>query len=122
TAGQIGSMLGARVMLLLPGPEERVRVLASWPSTDTVDDVEVEDAQLAWAASRPGSTGSEVLRIARRLFLPLRTSHGVIGLVGVSRDQPGTALSLEERRLVEALLAQAAVAVERVRLGQERDE
>ncbi len=122
TAGQIGSMLGVRVMLLLPGPDDRLRLLASWPSTDRVDDVEVEDAQLAWAANGPGRRGSDALRIARRLFVPLRTSHGVLGLVGVSRDQPGDGLSPEERRLVEALLAQAAVAVERVRLGQERDE
>lgn len=121
-AGQIGSMLGVRVMLFLPETEERLRARATWPVADRADNVDVEAAQLAWTMSRPGGTGRDALRVAGRLFLPLRTSHGVLGVAGVSRDLPEAALAPEERRLLEALLAQTAVAVERIRLGQERDE
>jgi two-component system sensor histidine kinase KdpD len=101
TARQIASMLRLRVVLLVPDGEEHLRVGASWPSADVVDDFGMEGAQLAWSMSRPGGWDRDAVRVAGRLFLPLRTSHGV---------------------LLEALLAQAAVAIERIRLSQERDE
>jgi two-component system sensor histidine kinase KdpD len=122
TARQIASMLRLRVVLLVPDGEEHLRVGASWPSADVVDDFGMEGAQLAWSMSRPGGWDRDAVRVAGRLFLPLRTSHGVLGLVGVSRDRWDDGLNPEERRLLEALLAQAAVAIERIRLSQERDE
>ena len=65
----------------------------------------------------------DALRVGGRLFLPLRTSHGVVGVVGISsRDGLADPLTPEERRLLDALLDQAAVAIERVRLADERDE
>jgi two-component system sensor histidine kinase KdpD len=122
TADQIGSMLGTRVMLLLPDAEEHLQLRASRPAADRVDDLDIEDAQLAWAMGRPDGRDRDALRVAGRLFLPLRTSHAIVGVVGVSRDRPDEALSAEERRLLEALLAQAAIAIERICLGEERDE
>jgi two-component system sensor histidine kinase KdpD len=121
-AARIGSTLGLRVTLFLPEAEERLRARAIWPVADRVDDADVEAAQLAWAMGRPDGTARGALRVAGRLFLPLRTSHGVLGLAGVSRGLSAAALAPEERRLLEAFLAQAVVAVERIRWGQERDE
>lgn len=122
TARQIASMLRLRVALLVPNGEDHVRMGANWPPTDAVDDLGMEDAQLAWAMRRPGGWDRDAVRVAGHLFLPLRTSHGVLGLVRVSRDRSDGELAPEERRLLEALLAQAAVAIERIRLSQERDE
>lgn len=58
---------------------------------------------------------------ARRLFLPLRTSRGPVGVVGLDSEQPGSLLTPDERRLLDALLDQTAVAVERVRLAEDFD-
>lgn len=121
-ADQIGSTLQLRVALLLPDPDEHLLVGATWPPAEQLGDLEVEDAQLAWALGCPGGQDRDALRVAGHLFLPLRTSHGVLGLVRVSRDPPSDTLTSGERRLLEALLAQAAVAIERVRLSGERDE
>jgi two-component system sensor histidine kinase KdpD len=122
TARQIASMLRLRAVLLVPDGEEHLRVGAGWPPADVVDDLGMEDAQLAWAMGRPGGWDRDAVRVAGRLFLPLRTSHGVLGLVEVSRDRSDDGLAPEERRLLAALLAQAAVAIERIRLSRERDE
>ena len=122
TAAQIGSVLGLRVVVLLPDAEGRLQRRASWPPADRPDELDIDDSRLAWAPRGPSGRNVDALRVAGRLFLPLKTSHGVLGVVGVSRDRSEGALTPEERRLLEALLAQAAVAYERIRLGQERDE
>src|SRR4051812_6386596 len=124
TTQQIASMLALDAVLLLPDAAGRLQMRASCPSTDWIDPVDVDAVRAAWAADYPGGQGRrDALRVGERLFLPLRTSHGVVGVVGISlRNRPGVPLTSEERRLLDALLDQAAVAIERVCLAAERDE
>jgi two-component system sensor histidine kinase KdpD len=58
---------------------------------------------------------------AKRLFLPMRTGRGAIGVVGIDRDKPGPLLTPDQRRLLDALIDQAALAVERVYLVEDLD-
>jgi two-component system sensor histidine kinase KdpD len=52
------------------------------------------------------------------LFLPLHTGSGPIGVIGIDRDMPGPLLTPDERRLLDALADQAAVAIERISLAR----
>ena len=52
------------------------------------------------------------------LFLPLRTGSGPVGVIGIERDSPGPLLTPDERRLLDALADQAAVAIERISLAR----
>ena len=122
TANRIASMLRLRVAVFMPDEEKRLRAGAAWPPADMANDPGMEAAQLAWVTVGSGRHDREAVRVAGRLFLPLRTSRGVVGLAGVSSDRSDEGLAPEERRLLEALLAQAAVAIERICLGGERDE
>ena len=124
TAQQIASMLALDAVLLLPDQAGALQVRASCPPVDWIDLVDVDAVRSAWAADCPGGQGRrDALRVGERLFVPLRTSHGVVGVVGISlRNRPGVPLTSEERRLLDALLDQAAVAIERVCLAAERDE
>jgi two-component system sensor histidine kinase KdpD len=45
-----------------------------------------------------------------------------IGVIGIDRDRPGPLFTPDERRLLDALIDQAAVAIERVRLAGDIDE
>ncbi len=51
------------------------------------------------------------------LYLPLRTGSGPVGMIGIRRDIADGSLNPEERRLIDALADQAAVAIERVLLA-----
>jgi two-component system sensor histidine kinase KdpD len=51
----------------------------------------------------------------------MRTSRGAIGVVGIDRDKPGPLLSPEDGRLLDALIDQTAVAIERVHLVDDMD-
>src|ERR1700693_2522240 len=51
----------------------------------------------------------------------MRTGRGSIGVVGIDSDKPGPILTPDERRLLDALTDQAALAIERIRLGEDMD-
>jgi hypothetical protein len=57
-----------------------------------------------------------------RLFLSLRTGRGPVGVLGIDRDTPGPLLTPDDRRLLDALCDQAAVAIERISLAKGLDE
>ena len=77
-------------------------------------------AQWTWTHNHPAGRGSDTLPGGNRLFLPLQTGRGIVGVIGVERaDAP--LLTPDERRLLSALLDQAAVAIERVHLADDVD-
>ena len=55
---------------------------------------------------------------AKRLFLPMRTGRGAVGVIGIDSDKPGPLLTPDERRLLDALIDQSALAIERVHLSK----
>jgi two-component system sensor histidine kinase KdpD len=135
TAYQVSSMLNVRTVLLLPGEEEGGLAVASgYPPEDRLDEADIAAARWSWDHNRPTGRGSDTLPGARRLFLPLRTGSGPVGVIGIDRDAPrdiprdtprdagGPLLTPDERRLLDALVDQAAVAIERITLARGLDE
>jgi two-component system sensor histidine kinase KdpD len=51
----------------------------------------------------------------------MQTGRGVVGVIGVDRDEPGPLLTPEQSRLLDALADQAALAIERVNLVEDVD-
>src|SRR5471032_3029313 len=51
----------------------------------------------------------------------MHTGRGPIGIVGIDSDKPGPLLTPDQRRLLDALMDQAALAIERVRLVEDLD-
>jgi two-component system sensor histidine kinase KdpD len=51
----------------------------------------------------------------------MHTGRGAIGIVGLDSDKPGPLLTPDQRRLLDALMDQAALAIERVRLVEDLD-
>jgi len=120
TAYQTALMLKVRVVLLLP-ENGSIALKAGYPPEDILDDADVAAAKWAWQNNRPAGRGSDTLPGARRLFLPMRTGRGAIGIVGIDSDKPGALLTPDERRLLDALIDQSALAIERVYLVEDMD-
>ncbi len=89
-------------------------VKAGYPPEDVLDQADIAAAKWAWDHNRPAGRGSDTLPGAERLFLPMRTGRGAIGVVGIDSDKPGPLLTPDQRRLLDALMDQAALAIERV--------
>ena len=113
TAYQTALMLKVRVVLLLP-ENGSIAVKAGYPPEDILDEADIAAAKWAWEHNRAAGRGSDTLPGARRLFLPMRTGRGAIGVVGIDSDKPGPLLTPDQRRLIDALIDQAALAIERV--------
>jgi two-component system, OmpR family, sensor histidine kinase KdpD len=120
TAYQTALMLKVRVVLLLP-ENGSIAVKAGYPPEDTLDEADIAAAKWAWENNRPAGRGSDTLPGAKRLFLPMRTGRGAIGIVGIDSDKPGSLLTPDQRGLLDALIDQAAIAIERVYLVEDVD-
>jgi two-component system, OmpR family, sensor histidine kinase KdpD len=117
TAYQVSSMLRVSSVLLLPDRATGGLALASgYPPEDTLDQADMAAASWCWDHNHPTGRGSDTLPGGKWLFLPLRTGSGPVGVIGILRDAPGPLLTPDERRLLDALADQAAVAIERVSL------
>ena len=73
------------------------------------------------ANDRTAGRGSDTLPGAKRLFLPMRTGRGPIGVIGIDDDRTGPLLTPDQRRLLDALVDQGALAIERVQLVEDMD-
>jgi two-component system sensor histidine kinase KdpD len=113
-ATRIGAMANARAALLIE-TKGHLALGASAPPGLGVD----ADAM---ARARQVLDEGEPVQGTEELLLPLRTGHGAVGVLLLRRDAPALPLGAEERRLVDAVANQAAVAIERIRLAAEIEE
>lgn len=120
TAYQMASMLKVRVVILLP-QDGTITVRAGYPPDDTLVDADIAAAKWAWEHDRPAGRAADTLPGAKRLYLPLRTGRGAIGVIGLDNDRLGPLLNSQQQRLFDALADQAALAIERVQLVADVD-
>jgi len=120
TAYQTALMLKVRVVLLLP-EDGVLTVKAGYPPEDELDKADLAAANWAWSNDRSAGRGSDTLPGAKRLFLPMRTGRGSIGVIGIDNDRTGPLLTPDQRRLLDALVDQGALAIERVLLVEDMD-
>ncbi len=118
TAYQTALMLKVRVVILLP-ENGSIAVKVGYPPEDRLYDADIAAAKWAWQNDRSAGRGSDTLPGAKRLFLPMRTGRGAIGVIGIDSDKPGPLLTPDQRRLLDALIDQSALAIERVRLVED---
>ena len=119
-AFQFAQMLKTRVVILLP-EGKTIAVRAGYPPEDMLDEADLAAAKWVWEHASPAGRGADTLPGAKRLFLPMRTGRGMVGIVGLDSDRPGPLLSPDQRRLFDALSDQAALAIERVNLAEDID-
>ena len=120
TVHQIALMLRVHVVVLLPDGNG-VTVRAGFPPEDRLDDADLAAARWCWEKNHAAGRGSDTLPGAKRLFVPMQTGRGAVGVIGIGRDEPGPILPPDQFRLLTALADQAALAIERVNLVQDID-
>ncbi len=125
----LARLLNAEVVILMP-EEGRLEPRAAFPPDSEFGDADLAAARWSWDADHPTGRGTDTLPGGRWLFVPIRTGRSAVGVLGVLPLKEGRMLGAAERRLLEAVGNQAAVAIERVtlaadidqaRLGEERE-
>ena len=79
-----------------------------------------EMAVATWAFRHGAVAGydTDTLHGSRLRYIPLRTSHGVVGIMGVKPVEPEGVITPEQTRILTAFASQAALALERVSFAQ----
>ncbi|WP_439815638.1 ATP-binding protein [Zavarzinia sp. CC-PAN008] len=121
SAHQVASMLGVRVVILLPDAANTLSVAVGYPPEDRIEEADIAAARWTFENDRAAGRGSDTLPGARCLFLPLKTARGVVGVLGVDRAGDGPLLDPDQSRLLDALADQTAVGIERIHLAEAID-
>jgi two-component system sensor histidine kinase KdpD len=118
---QVAQILSAKAVILLPEGGQLV-LMAGSPAATALTEAERAAATWAWQHQQPAGRGADTLPGAEWFYLPLGTAQGTVGVLGLQFEKPGAVLSPDQRHLLEALAGQAAVAIERMRLGREMEQ
>ena len=102
-----------------PGSGPELVVRAAMPVEAEPDEAAMAAARWAFEHARPAGQGTDTLPALAWQFRPMRTARGLVGLVGL-RPRDGVPLDAERNRALDALLDQAAIAIERAELMEER--
>jgi two-component system sensor histidine kinase KdpD len=86
-----------------------------------LDESDLAAARWAWEKGSAAGRGADTLPGARRLFLPMRTARGVVAIIGLDSARDGALLTPDQKRLLDSLTDQAALAIERLQLADEAD-
>ena len=118
--GHVSQAFGRDAVVFLADPG-RKEVLQPYTYNENFHVGESEAAVADWVYrhGQPAGRGTNTLSAAQARYIPLQTTRGVIGVLGVQPRQPGDQLQPEQRRLLEAFASQASMAIERARLAEE---
>jgi two-component system sensor histidine kinase KdpD len=109
----IQQVLGGRAVVLLGEGRE----LKPAPGFDDVEEDEFAVAMWAFDHGQVAGKGTDTLPGAALMYLPLRTSREIIGVLGVGLPEVDAPMSAAERRVPEAFATLAALAFERADLA-----
>lgn len=118
----VASTLQCRSLVLLPDEEDGLRIGAGYPPEDELSPIDRGAAKWAQENGKPAGWGTDTLPAADWLFLPLKTARGSVGMLGIAFETKPAGLSVEQRRLLEALVDQVAVSIERANLATDFEE
>ena len=117
TATHLHSTFGAGVVILMPDDGD-LSLQTAWPPDLTLDGTDMTAARWAYEKNERAGSDTATLPQIGWQFLPILTSNGVAGVLGLSmQDRP--ALSENDDRMLTAILDQTAIAIDRAQLVRE---
>ena len=109
---------GRKTAIFLPESGHLILRLAS---TDLkLDENEIAVANWAYQHDAPAGRHTNTLPAALLRYLPLRTSRGIVGVLGVEGPESlGSDLTPQQKLLMDAFASQAALSIERVQFAEQ---
>lgn len=117
SVSHVATTLRCETVLLMPRGAE-LQVAGGFPPEDRLDVRDQSAAQFAWEKGEPAGRGSDTLPTARWFFLPLVAGDRRLGVLGIAYADDRQ-LARTDRRLLDALIDQIALALERLRLTED---
>lgn len=118
----VASTLGCHAMVLMPAAAGKLEISSAFPPEDRLEGDDRVAAERAWQQGRPAGWEEPESEGGNWLFIPVRTASGLLGLLGVTFEDKRQRLSPEHRRLLDAVVDQTAMAIERSKLAIDIEE
>ncbi len=115
---EVSSLLDVRTVLLTQR-EDKLAPLATAPDGGTLSPIDQAAAEWAWSRGELTGVGSSTLTASDWQFHPLKTSLGVLAVLGIARDDGRDPVAADRAVLLSTLVGQAALAHERLYLEDE---
>lgn len=112
-------LLDVQVVLLGPGTDRALDILAASDPAYRLDTMDSAAAGWAFDTGSPAGRGSGTLTASEWLFQPLQAGDRAIGVIGVSSERKGSPVRADQLPLLSSLIDQAALVLERLRLQAE---
>ena len=113
----VEGILNCRSAVFLPGSGAALE-LGSFDPGFPVSEHERTIAEWVFLNAKPAGWGTDTLSAAKARYIPLATSHGMVGVLGLFFNAGRQGLDSREEELLSALASQAAVAIQRVKLAE----
>ena len=117
----VASTMRCSSMILMPDASGVLAIVGGMPPEDQLEPRDRGAAEWAWEKREPAGWSSQTLPSATWLFLPMESADRIYGLLGV---QFGTRhyITAEERRLLDSLVDQVGLAIERTKLASDMEQ
>ena len=117
SVSHVATTLRCDALLLMPRGDD-LQVVGGFPPEDRLEVRDKSAAQFAWDKGEAAGRGSDTLPTARWFFLPLIAGERRLGVLGIAYADDRQ-LARTDRRLLDALIDQIALALERLRLTED---
>ena len=118
----IAEVFEAPTVVLLPDELGRLRYPHDRPTPASLRHTDLSIAQWVFDHGQMAGRGTDTLPGSEALYLPLRGSAQVLGVLAVRPAELRRVLLPEQRRLLDTFASQVALALERVRLARQAAE
>jgi two-component system sensor histidine kinase KdpD len=118
-AKHLRDVFDSQVAIFLADSEKRLQLQRGEQLFFEFDPKEAGVAQWVFEHNERAGLGSDTLPGSNALYLPLVGSEGPIGVVAVRPEQASRILDPDQLHLLESLVSQVALAIERTRLSEE---
>jgi len=119
---RVHDLLQAEACLYVPGPGGELRAAARTAKWQADDAREAAVARWVLENDRRAGFGTDTLPAASALYLPMSVPRGTIAVLGVLLGELQRELRPSDHQMLDTFVAQAGLALERVRLRAEADE
>lgn len=114
---ELGALFDCNALMMRPEPG--APPLAAKPGFVTITPSDVAAAEWAMESGRPAGRGTKSVNVTEWVFYPIRSGTATLGALGLARDDGTRPVPEDQLDLLESLVDQLALAMERTRLEAE---
>ena len=114
---ELGRLFECNAVAMTGQPE--LKVIARHPAHATLTPSDIAAAFWAVDSGQPTGRGTRSIDVTEWVFYPIRSDSAVLGVIGLARDDGARPVKAEQLDLLDSLIDQVALALERARLELE---